>query len=170
VACFIACPRCSEEPTSGAALCTTCVHNRELIKRLQSLVKQEHDEKVAKADETISYCSKEDVLPGDPKERYEAQLGRFFGVDLVAVPNAAGILGVCLGLAHFLLRKNAAYGDSALKPLRVFSSADDLEGIYLRMDDKLSRLARGSAAGEDTLVDFAGYAVLALIARDRVKS
>lgn len=63
-----------------------------------------------------------------------------------------------------LLAKNRAYGDSALSPLRVFSRASATEQIRVRIDDKLSRLARGSAEGEDTVLDLIGYLVLLRIA------
>ena len=66
-----------------------------------------------------------------------------------------------------LVAKNAAYGDSALDPVRVFSHADPVEQILVRIDDKLSRLARGSAAGEDVEQDLMGYLILLRIARER---
>src|SRR5262245_14824185 len=58
--------------------------------------------------------------------------------ELLSAPSAEDILNVCVGLAVFLMRKNLAYGDSALKPLRVMSQADPVEQIKVRMDDKLS--------------------------------
>lgn len=67
-------------------------------------------------------------------------------------------------LGDMLKSKNAAYGNSALDPVRVFSKADSSEQIRVRLDDKLSRLARGSAAGEDVVHDLLGYLVLLLIA------
>jgi hypothetical protein len=75
-------------------------------------------------------------------------------------PNAEEIFKVCVDLAQFLIEKNAAYGDSAVNPLRVLSKADPAEQIRVRMDDKLSRLVRGQAAGEDALKDLVGYWVL----------
>lgn len=69
-----------------------------------------------------------------------------------------------------LLDKNKRYGDSALNPLRVFSRASAQEQIRVRMDDKLSRLARGThdtADTEDAELDLLGYLVLLRIARGR---
>jgi len=43
-------------------------------------------------------------------------------------------------VVDMLLRKNLAYGDSALNPLRVFSKADAGAGLRVRIDDKLSRI------------------------------
>lgn len=73
----------------------------------------------------------------------------------------------CAALEAMLLTKNQAYGDSALAPVRVFSRADPVEQIRVRLDDKLSRLARGSAAGEDVIADLLGYLVLLRIAMRR---
>lgn len=73
----------------------------------------------------------------------------------------------CAALEAMLLAKNQAYGDSALAPLRVFSRADPVEQIRVRLDDKLSRLARGSDAGEDVVADLLGYLVLLRIAMRR---
>ena len=70
-------------------------------------------------------------------------------------------------VADMLIEKNLAYGDSALNPVRVFSKASAEEQIRVRIDDKLSRLARGSDAGEDTIKDLIGYLVLLRIAQKR---
>ena len=66
-----------------------------------------------------------------------------------------------------LIEKNRAYGDAALNPVRVFSRAPVVEQLLVRIDDKLSRLARGSAAGEDVEHDLLGYLVLLRVARKR---
>lgn len=68
-------------------------------------------------------------------------------------------------IGTMLIAKNAAYGNSALAPVRVFSRASSEEQLLVRIDDKLSRLARGAAAGEDVVRDLVGYLVLLLIAR-----
>lgn len=74
----------------------------------------------------------------------------------------------CDALKKLLLEKNAAYGDSALQPLRVFSRADPEEAIRVRLDDKLSRLCRGDGqATEDTEMDLLGYLILLRVARKR---
>jgi hypothetical protein len=74
---------------------------------------------------------------------------------------------VLADLRQMLVAKNKAYGDSALQPLRVFSQADPVEQLKVRLDDKISRLARGKAAGEDVETDLLGYLVLLRIARRR---
>lgn len=76
---------------------------------------------------------------------------------------------VCDSIKELLLQKNAKYGDSALNPERVFSKADAVEQIKVRIDDKLSRIATTgfSAIDEDTLQDLIGYLVLLKIALGR---
>lgn len=79
------------------------------------------------------------------------------------------ILDKCRKLAETLIDKNRAYGNSALNPVRVFSKASSTEQIRVRMDDKLSRMARGKNTGrvpEDTLLDFAGYSILLMVGQD----
>lgn len=71
----------------------------------------------------------------------------------------------CDAIKAMLLAKNEAYGNSALEPVRVFSKAPTDEQIRVRLDDKLSRLARGSAAGEDVEADIIGYLVLLRVSR-----
>jgi len=73
---------------------------------------------------------------------------------------AALIASECDAIKAMLLAKNAAYGNSALDPVRVFSKASTDEQIRVRLDDKLSRLMRGSNAGEDVEADIIGYLVL----------
>lgn len=80
---------------------------------------------------------------------------------------AAEVKAECDAIREMLVAKNLAYGDSALDPLRVFASADPIEQLNVRIDDKLSRLKRGHAAGEDTDLDLIGYLVLRRIAIKR---
>lgn len=81
-------------------------------------------------------------------------------------PNGFGILSECVALAEMLIDKNVAYGDSALSPVTVFAHGLDPEAqILVRLDDKLSRLARGQAAGEDVIKDLLGYLILLRLAR-----
>lgn len=71
-------------------------------------------------------------------------------------------------ISDMLIAKNRAYGDSALDPVRVFSKSDAIEQIYVRIDDKLSRIKRGHEyPGDDTIFDLVGYLVLLLIAKER---
>ena len=66
-------------------------------------------------------------------------------------------------IEKLLLMKNKQYGDSALNPIGVFSKGDAEGLIRVRIDDKLSRLARGDASIEsdmDVIDDLIGYLVL----------
>ena len=96
-----------------------------------------------------------------------ASLGRMLLKNAVGAPSGTEILFEMANLAEMLLEKNVAYGDSALDPARVFSKADPIEQIRVRLDDKLSRLSRGSQAGEDVTRDLMGYLVLLRIAEKR---
>jgi hypothetical protein len=71
-------------------------------------------------------------------------------------------------IKEMLIAKNRAYGDSALEPVRVFSKAETIEQLYVRIDDKLSRVKRGHEyPGDDTISDLIGYLVLLLIAKEK---
>jgi len=64
-------------------------------------------------------------------------------------------------IGDLLISKNEAYGDAALNPIRVFSKADTLEQLRVRIDDKLNRIQNGHEyANEDTVDDLIGYLVL----------
>jgi len=76
------------------------------------------------------------------------------------------IADVCDEVKRVLLKKNRAYGNSALDPVCIFSRADPVEQLNVRIDDKLSRIARGREyAGDDTELDLIGYLVLRRVAR-----
>ena len=77
------------------------------------------------------------------------------------------VCGILHDIGRMLIAKNAAYGNSALDPVRVFSRADPVEQLKVRIDDKLSRLMRGAAAGEDVITDLIGYLVLLKVAEKR---
>lgn len=70
-------------------------------------------------------------------------------------------------IADLLIAKNKAYGDSALNPVRIFSKASRIEQLNVRIDDKISRIQRGTDFGdEDTVRDLVGYLLLRLIAEE----
>jgi hypothetical protein len=91
-------------------------------------------------------------------------------VGVIGIDTFADEVDAVVGeISSMLIAKNAAYGNAALDPVRVFSKASPVEQILVRIDDKLSRLARGSAAGEDVEMDLLGYLVLLRIARRRLR-
>lgn len=68
---------------------------------------------------------------------------------------------------HLLSEKNRKYGDSALNPARIFSKADSVEQIRVRLDDKLNRIKNAQDDDtEDAVMDLTGYLILFMIARD----
>jgi len=80
------------------------------------------------------------------------------------------ITTVCDDIKELLLEKNRKYGDSALNPNRIFSKADAVEQILVRIDDKLNRIQKGAgllANDEDVVSDLIGYLVLLKIALKR---
>ena len=73
------------------------------------------------------------------------------------------IAKICDDIRDLLLRKNQAYGNSALEPIRVFSKASSCEQILVRIDDKLNRIKQGAnilSEDEDVLQDLIGYLIL----------
>lgn len=73
---------------------------------------------------------------------------------------------VCNDIRELLLEKNRKYGDAALTPLRIFSKANTLEQIKVRLDDKLSRLKNAQDdEDEDVIADLTGYLILYMVAR-----
>lgn len=80
-------------------------------------------------------------------------------------PASEKIRAACDDIKKLLLEKNAAYGNSALDPVRVFSKCAPDEQLRVRIDDKLSRIARGHEyPGDDTINDLIGYLILYKIA------
>lgn len=84
--------------------------------------------------------------------------------ELDTLDEAAYILD---SVKRLLQEKNTAYGDSALNPIRLFSRADAIEALCVRIDDKLSRIKKlGISDGaEDTIQDLIGYLVLLQVAK-----
>lgn len=79
-------------------------------------------------------------------------------------PAGFEILSACLDLADFLAEKNISYGNSAIKPARIFSKASNKEQLFIRIDDKLNRLFQGKEyPGDDVLKDLAGYYILLMV-------
>jgi len=77
----------------------------------------------------------------------------------------AALDGVLGDVRKLLISKNIKYGNSALKPKRVFSKSDTVEQLNVRIDDKLSRIAnQKSNDDEDAELDLIGYLMLKRIA------
>jgi hypothetical protein len=77
------------------------------------------------------------------------------------------IIAVCDSVKEMLLEKNRKYGNSALNPCRVFSKADSVEQLKVRIDDKINRIKNEqNDEDEDVVKDLIGYLVLLVIARN----
>jgi hypothetical protein len=79
------------------------------------------------------------------------------------------IVRICANTKNLLIKKNKAYGDSALNPLGIFGNGDAVVSLGARMDDKLMRL-KSLGMGKDsvdTLYDLQGYITLLIIAIER---
>jgi len=84
--------------------------------------------------------------------------------ELVYAPKAT-LVKACQDIVKFLLDKNRKYGNSAIEPVRIFSKADAVEQIKVRIDDKLSRLMNKQGdEDEDVLKDLIGYLFLLKVA------
>ena len=76
----------------------------------------------------------------------------------------------CDNLAAMLIAKNQAYGDSALHPMGVFAKGSAVDGIKVRIDDKLNRIKnKPDAFGEDPVNDLLGYLILLQLAMEDEK-
>lgn len=74
----------------------------------------------------------------------------------------------CDEIKKLLIEKNRKYGNSALEPCRIFSKANTVEQILVRIDDKLNRVKnRQDDEDEDVIMDLAGYLILLMIARKK---
>ena len=70
-------------------------------------------------------------------------------------------------ITKMLIEKNRKYGNSALKPQRIFSKASAVEQIKVRIDDKLSRMKNQlNDEDEDVISDLIGYLILLKIAKE----
>jgi len=84
----------------------------------------------------------------------------------ISAPAGHKILNTCLEIAQMLIDKNISYGNSALEPVRIFSTADSTEQLKVRIDDKLNRVKNNQGyAGDNDIDDLIGYLMLYKIAK-----
>jgi hypothetical protein len=80
-------------------------------------------------------------------------------------PSGYKIVNMCHEISHNLVLKNISYGDSALSPIRLFSQADSIEQLKVRIDDKLNRIKNAQGfPGDNDIDDLIGYLILLKIA------
>jgi hypothetical protein len=75
------------------------------------------------------------------------------------------ITKVCEAMKDLLVYKNEKYGNSALKPLNMFSKLDSTDSIGVRLDDKLSRIKNSDSLRKNDVSDLIGYLVLLCVSR-----
>ena len=76
------------------------------------------------------------------------------------------IMEECVNIGNMLNEKNKAYGNSVFEPIGIFAKTDWENQINTRIDDKLSRVSRGSEyPGDDTILDLIGYLILLRVGR-----
>ena len=88
--------------------------------------------------------------------------GKVYGMEYPFPPKVeqAPIGKVVEALSEFLMAKNKNYGNSALKPIKVFSKVEPTNSICVRMDDKISRIVHSREFRKNDIVDLTGYLVL----------
>jgi hypothetical protein len=81
------------------------------------------------------------------------ELNGSFGLDLLKVTRE---------ITDLLIRKNKAYGNTALNPTNIFSKLNATEAICARLDDKIARIKNKGINDktEDTVDDLIGYLLL----------
>lgn len=67
---------------------------------------------------------------------------------------------VCDSIEKVLQTKNKKYGNSALKPLGIFSRNDSESSICIRIDDKLGRVRNSAHLRKNDVFDLIGYLTL----------
>ena len=89
----------------------------------------------------------------------------------INAPSGHRILAKCMEIAEMLIDKNISYGDSALSPKRIFSTADNVEQLKIRIDDKLNRISNAQGyPGDNDIDDMIGYLILLKIIIDKNRS
>jgi hypothetical protein len=80
-------------------------------------------------------------------------------------PAGKDIWSVCHEIAQLLIEKNISYGNSAINPVRIFASSDNVEQLKVRIDDKINRIKNNKGfAGDNDIDDLIGYLMLLKIA------
>jgi hypothetical protein len=88
----------------------------------------------------------------------------------VGAPAGHAIWSACHEIAHLLIDKNISYGNSAIDPVRIFATSDNVEQLKVRIDDKINRVKNNQGfAGDNDVDDLIGYLILLKIAIDKSK-
>jgi len=83
-------------------------------------------------------------------------------------PAGSEIWTACHEIAQLLIEKNISYGNSAIEPVRIFATSDNVEQLKVRIDDKINRVKNNQGfAGDNDIDDLIGYLILLKIAIDK---
>lgn len=83
-------------------------------------------------------------------------------------PLGGEIWDTCVNIMEMLIDKNISYGNSAIEPVRIFATSDNVEQLKVRIDDKINRIKNNQGfAGDNDIVDMIGYLILLKIAIDK---
>lgn len=85
------------------------------------------------------------------------------------MPTQAAIKILCDNFAEFLIEKNKRYGDSALKPVAIFSPVPAELQILNRLDDKLNRIKISDELRKNDVADVFGYVALLMVQKGWLK-
>ena len=86
----------------------------------------------------------------------------------VTAPAGNSIWSACHEIAQLLIEKNISYGNSAINPVRIFATSDNVEQLKVRIDDKINRVKNNKGfAGDNDIDDLIGYLILLKIAVDK---
>ena len=89
----------------------------------------------------------------------------------VTAPAGSSIWNACHEIASLLIEKNISYGNSAIDPVRIFATSDNVEQLKVRIDDKINRVKNNKGfAGDNDIDDLIGYLILLKIAIDKDRS
>jgi hypothetical protein len=76
------------------------------------------------------------------------------------------ITQVLSSLGMLLQEKNKRYGNSALAPIGIFNKTGAVNGITVRLDDKISRIKNATELRKNDVVDIMGYLTLLCVANE----
>lgn len=82
-----------------------------------------------------------------------------------ALSSQEAIEQVCDQIKAVLIEKNKRYGDSALKPKKIFNKLSADQSILVRLDDKIGRIMNSEEIRKNDVADIIGYLVLLCVSR-----
>ena len=89
-------------------------------------------------------------------------------LNAVGAPAGSSIWIACHEITQLLIEKNISYGNSAIDPVRIFATSDNVEQLKVRIDDKINRVKNNQGfAGDKDIDDLIGYLILLKIAIDK---